>query len=133
LIRTLALYLLVFLMLFGLGYTIHTSIINAQTFDVSFSIFTVYAFHALFSFMLCSIILILGKYQKWQSQLGFLYLAALILKVFFFSIMFSSALFREEALTYPEKLSLLIPVFIFLVPEVYFIARTLGEIDTKNK
>ncbi len=132
-IKTLGLYLLVFLVLLGLGFTTHLSFIKTQTVNVSFSITAVYVFHTLFSFLLCSIFLVLGTSEKWQSQLGFLYLGALIFKVLLFSAIFSSTLFGEEVLTHTEKLSLLIPVFIFLVPEVYFISRILSEIDSKNK
>lgn len=120
-------------MLFGLGFTIHTSLIKSQTLNIRFSIIAVYLFHAIFSFLLCSIVLISGQLKKWQPQLGFIYLGALIFKVILFSAIFSFGLFGEEVLTYPEKLSLLVPVFIFLVPEVYFIARILREIDSIDK
>lgn len=120
-------------MLFGLGSTIHSALIKSQAENIRFSLNGVYIFHTFFSFLLCSLLLALGKYEKWQSQLGFLYLGALICKVMLFSAIFSASLFGPEVLTQTEKLSLLIPVFIFLVPEVYFIARILKEIDVRNK
>lgn len=120
-------------MLYGLGSAIHTALVESQVQNIRFSISGVYVFHTFFSFLLCSVLLALGKYEKWQSQLGFLYLGALILKVVLFSAIFSASLFGQEVLTQTEKLSLLIPVFIFLVPEVYFIAQILSKMDTINK
>jgi hypothetical protein len=123
-------YLLFFGLLLGLSISVHLYLLGEKINDVSFSLVYVYLFHAIFSFLLCSIFLVLGTSEKWQAQLGFLYLGALIFKVLLFSVIFSSTLFGEEVLTLTEKISLLIPVFIFLVPEVYFISKILMKIDS---
>lgn len=122
-------YLLVFGLLWALGVTGHEYIRTNNNLSIGYSLFQVYLFHATFSFLLCSVFQILSQGKKWQSQLGFLYLGTLIVKLLLFSAIFSATLFSEELLSYSEKLSLLIPVFIFLLPEVYFVYKILMKID----
>ncbi len=128
-IKTLALYLLFFGLLFGVSINIHLYVLGDNINDVRFSLVQVYLFHAVFSFLLCSIFRILSGLKKWQEQLGFLYLGALVFKLIAFSVLFSTSLFGNELLTFLERISMLIPVFVFLLPEVYFISKILMKID----
>lgn len=116
-------------MLFTLGVAVHEYIIANNSVKIGYSLVKVYLFHAIYSFLLCAVFQILSDVRKWQEQLGFLYLGALVFKLVFFSVLFSSFLFGQETFTFPERVSMLVPVFIFLLPEVYFIYKILMKID----
>ena len=132
-VKTLAIYLLVFGLLFALGTSAHMYIIGYHNFSIGFSLDHVYLFHAVYSFLLCSILFLLCMLKKWQDQLGFFYLGALAFKLIFFMIIFSNNLFGQTQLNGAERLSLMVPVFVFLIPEVYFIAKILSKIELVNK
>lgn len=131
-IKTLATYLLAFGLLFFTGVYIHVCAFENKIHEVSFSITTVYLFHAVFSFLLCSVFRMLSNTAKWKDQLGFVYIGALVFKLVLFCVLFSSFLFGQEPFTYTERLSMLLPVVIFLLPEVYFIYKILMKLDSIN-
>jgi hypothetical protein len=74
----------------------------------------------------------LSNTAKWKDQLGFIYIGALVFKLVFFSVLFSSFLFGDEPFTNTERVSMLLPVVIFLLPEVYFISKILMKLDSIN-
>lgn len=131
-IKTLALYLAVFCLLFCCGFYLHSYILGKEANALNFSLVKVYSFHAIFSFLLCCLIYLLSGSKTWRDQLGFIYLAVLIVKVAFFAMMFGPALFEQEMVSDAEKFAFIIPLFLFLVAEVYFIAKTLAKIDIKR-
>ena len=63
----------------------------------------------------------LSSIEKILEQLGFIYLGAIVLKIVFFSIVFYNPIFTSEGLTIAERISLLIPMVIFLITEVCFL------------
>jgi hypothetical protein len=104
---------------------VHLSFLGAEVSSLNFFVSNIYLFHAVFSFLLCSVFYVLSKIHKFKHQLGFIYLGALLFKLLTFSVIFYSVLFQQETLSNNERLSLLIPVFVFMVPELYFISKIL--------
>ncbi|NJB37105.1 DUF6168 family protein [Croceivirga sp. JEA036] len=91
-----------------------------------------YFFH-----FICSALLVLGiqalsTVKSLVNSLGIAYLASLFIKMGLFVLLFKEPLFAEEETPKSELLSLLIPFFISLFVEVYFIAKILMKIDTSN-
>lgn len=132
-IKKLIIYLVAFGVLFVCGSYVHLYFLGAEVSSLNFFVSNIYLFHALFSFLLCSVFYVLSNNHKFQHQLGFLYLGALLFKLLAFSVIFYSVLFQQETLSYNERLSLLIPVFVFMVPEVYFISKILLKTDPVKK
>ncbi|WP_430410825.1 DUF6168 family protein [Kordia sp.] len=120
-------YMLVFGMVFFLGDFIHNYYIQNQEISLGFSLRNMYAFHAFFSLQLCIIFALLSNNKKINPQLGFIYLASFVLKIIAFCAIFYNPLFTVEKLSSIQRISLLIPMFIFLIIEVYFIIKIINR------
>ena len=94
-----------------------------------FSLKKVYLFHAGFSLLICVNFRLLANVDKIFSQLGFIYLGSLFLKIVLFCVVFYESLFNDTILTEIAKISLILPMFIFLLTEAIFIARILNKKD----
>ncbi len=132
-IKTILSYVIVFGLFLGCGSAIHLFWLGEEGDTLIFSIIHVYLFHAIFALLLCIFIYRLSNSVKWQAQLGFLYLGALVFKLVSFSVIFSQSLFEQEFLSLTERFSLLIPALLFLIPEAYFISKILMKIDPVKK
>lgn len=124
-IKKITYYLLAFVMLFVLAYSISNYINNSLKIELRYPIFKVYFFHFIWSFIISSGFLMLSKVKKWDSQLGFVYIFTMVTKFLFFAVIFKKTVFNIDSLTKTESLNLLIPLFLFLFLEVYFITNTL--------
>jgi hypothetical protein len=120
-------YALLFSVLLIVGYSLHSYLIANSSILLPFSLLNVYCFHAVISFLICVGFEVFSRQQKYHDQLGFIYLGALVFKIIVFSIVFNKVLFAEQNLSKTESVSLLIPLAIFLVTEVYFITQVLNR------
>ena len=120
-------YVLIFSILFVVGYKLQTLLTEDKTMLLPFSLISVYWFHAIISLLICVVIDLFSRQLKYHDQLGFIYLGALVFKILSFSIVFNKVLFGEHILSKSESISLLIPLAIFLVTEVYFITQILNS------
>lgn len=116
-------YLFVFIVLLFGGQWIHIFVLNKYNQSISFPTGDVYTFHAIFSMLICVLFLFLSKTAKFKDQLGFIYLSTLLLKLIFFAIIFRDLIFHEQVLTTFDRISLLIPVVLFLSFEVLFVSK----------
>jgi hypothetical protein len=120
-------YILVFVILFLIGFYTHQAILSSKEIQLSFSLEKVYAFHAFFSVLVCLNLRWGATKEKVLPQLGFIYLGSLILKLVLFSILFYKTVLQKGNFTSSEKISLLIPVLIFLIIEVIFTSKILNR------
>lgn len=126
-IKTLLTYLIVFTALFLSANYLHQYILEVNEVVLRFELKEVYVFFGVISFVLCLIFSFLQLVEKLKNQLGFIYLSTLVLKIFLFAVLFKNSVIDLPNLTKTESLSLLIPIFIFLIAEVYFIAKILQQ------
>ncbi len=112
-------------------YGIHTKFFLEEGLFLDFLTKT-YLFHFIFSAVLVLGIQALATVKSLVNSLGIAYLATLFVKMGIFVLLFKEPLFAEEETPKSELLSLLIPFFISLFVEVYFIAKILMKIDTSN-
>ncbi len=131
-IKSLIAYAISFLGLSFLGYLAHINLVDSNKILTLFNIKEVYIFYGVSSFIICAVLLGLSTINKFKPQIGFLYLAALVLKIVAFCTVFYNSVFNQQKLTPSESLQLLIPLFIFLMVEVYFIARILNQLHENN-
>lgn len=125
-LKKILLYFLTFGLLFFLGISTHSTILESQNINLNFSLFNVYLFHAVFSFFVCTILSIIALRDRWFDQLGFVYLAVLVIKIGAFYGVFYKSIFSLENLDKTDSVSLMIPVGVFLITEVFFIAKILN-------
>ncbi|WP_397364240.1 DUF6168 family protein [Olleya sp. R77988] len=126
-IKKISVYLVSFSVLFAVSFFAHQAILKASDFQLRFSLLSIYIFHFIVSFIISAGFLMLSKSLKWSSQLGFVYIFAFITKFLFFAAAFKDTLLGIENLSRLESLNLLIPLFLFLFLEVYFIANILNK------
>jgi len=126
-IKSFLLYLLAFVLLYTMSFSIHTFVLSSGDYNLRFEILPLYWFFSIVSFLFCYLFKVLSNIKKTSEQLGFLYLFTLVLKIIFFVIFFNSSILKLPNLTKIESLNLLIPFFVFLVLEIYFITSLLGE------
>ncbi|WP_366841640.1 DUF6168 family protein [Lacinutrix sp.] len=126
-IKKITAYLLSFIVLLGIAFSLHSYILYSSEIELKFSLLNIYVFHCVVSFLISTVIVLLSNSERWSAQLGFIYIFTLINKFMFFGITFKSILFQTEKLTKIESLNLLIPLFLFLFLEVYFIVKVLNK------
>ncbi|TBN03897.1 hypothetical protein EYD45_07695 [Hyunsoonleella flava] len=87
----------------------------------------IYLFNGAFSLLTCSTVLYLSNQQKYNDQIGFLYLASVVLKLVLFFLIFYRPIFKTDAFTNTESVNLLIPIILFLIIEVILIRKLLNK------
>ncbi|MEJ1221532.1 DUF6168 family protein [Sediminicola sp. 1XM1-17] len=115
------------------GFYAHSFVLRANEIFISLPLFGIYLFHALFSFLICATFHFLSNTERFAGQLGFIYLGSLLLKLLLFVLIFKGPLFQKEEDSLAERISLLVPVFLFLFFEVIIIIKILGRTGYENK
>jgi hypothetical protein len=120
-------YIAVFAFLFLIGFYGHQFLLEYLTLKILFSLEKVYLFHASFSALICVNLRVFSTVDKLFSQLGFIYLSTLVLKLILFAIFFYNPLFTADSFSFSEKLALFIPLFVFLLTEAVFVLKILNQ------
>jgi hypothetical protein len=126
-IKHIFIYFLIFSGIFFLGFSTHENYIDTQEVILPFSLQKVYVFHLGFSLLVCINFRLFSNVDKILSQLGFIYLVALFLKIVLFYALFYQSIFNKENLTQIARVSLIIPMLIFLLTEAFFVAKILNK------
>lgn len=121
-----------FLILYLIGVNTHQLILNKQEQILPFSLVKVYRFHAVFSALICINFIILSTVDKIFEQLGFVYLGVIILKLVLFALTFYKPIISDLDLSISARISLIIPTFIFLLTEAFFVIKILKIKDSKK-
>ena len=125
--KTICIYILVFGTLFSGGYFLHGYVLKTKGIDLPFSLLDAYIFHAVFSFCICLFFKIASYRSKVFEQLGYIYLVSVLIKLFFFTALYKNSLFGDPGISTLESFQLLMPLFVFLPFEVYFISKILTQ------
>jgi len=121
------LYASIFFSLFLVSFFLHESLIEKNEIILPFSLLKVYLYHLGFSLLICINFQVLSTVDKVFTQLGFIYLGTIILKIVLFSAFFYKPVFTEENLSQIARVSLFIPMLLFLLTEVVFISKILNK------
>lgn len=119
--------LLVFIILGILGVYTHTAILEKLNIEIPFSLEKLYLFLTGFSILICVNLQLLSRISKIAEQLGIIYLGTLLLKFILFAAVFYQTIIKQENLALTTKISLLIPIFLFLIVEVFFVSKILNK------
>lgn len=93
-----------------------------------FDLKSIYLFHSVGSLIIVIAAEILfTTSQSLKEQLGFIYLGTTAFKVLLFFIFFSNILFLSHSVSKSEKLSLMIPLAIFMSFEVIMVVKILNR------
>lgn len=106
-------------------YFVQQYILSAMGQSVGFSVAGMYVFHFVAYIIICLSVEFL--YSKLPSQVGYAYLASVFIKIGVFVLVFKSAIFAAESLSMPERLSIVVPMFVFLVLEAVYCGRLMNS------
>ena len=105
----------------------HQYVLGIKDLSLPFSLTNIYAFHGIFSLLLCVVLSRLVKTDRFKEQVGFIYLGSVLVKAVLFCVVFRKAIFTDQSLTNIEAVSLLLPLFIGLFFEVFFLSKLLKQ------
>ena len=118
-------FIVAVIVLFIISYVPHDYVLNSKDIYLSFSLFSVYLFHVIAATIVYIIVEFIA--DKMPNQAGYAYLASVFLKMGFFVLVFQATVFANEQLTKPERFSLVIPLFLFLIIEAIAISKLLNS------
>ncbi len=117
-------YLLIVGAVFLAVFLTHQYALNNSQLILSFSLLKMYLFHAIASVVVYVMIEIVA--DKLPSQAGYAFLAAVFLKIGVFILLFSAVIFPEVTLPKFQRISLIIPLFLFLIIEAIAASKLLN-------
>ena len=126
-IRNILIFSITFLFVFLVSFYLHNFYIEKQQIILPFTLKKVYLFHLIFSLLICTNFLLFSTVDKIFEQLGFIYLGTIVLKLLLFCIIFYTSLFTVVELSFVARLSLFIPMIVFLLTEAIFVAKILNK------
>ena len=121
--KKIGIYIVVFVLVGTTSYFIHLFLLGEI--DIAFKALLKksYTFHFCFSLVLLTIFQLVARFNKLFEQLGFMYMALLVVKIVIFAGLFYPQLLGDNLLPRFYRASLLIPVIVFLPLEVIFISK----------
>ena len=105
---------------FFISYGLNKSLIDIQ---LQYSLFSVYLFHALSAIIVYLIIEFL--FTKLPNQVGYAYLMLMCFKIGAFVLIFQKSVFAVDLVALQERISLVVPLFIFLIIEALLVGKLL--------
>ena len=124
-IKRILIYLSVIALVFVVVFFTHQYMLEYKQLVLSYSLLNVYLFNAIVSIIIYGCIELVA--EKLPSQAGFAFLACVFLKIGFFVVLFQTTVFPEIKLEMFQRLSLMIPFFLFIVIEAVGIAKLLNS------
>ena len=118
-------FIVAIILLFLISYTTHDYILNLREIHLSYSLFSVYSFHVIATIIVYISLEVLA--DNLPNEAGYGYLALMLLKIGFFLLIFQDTVFPEEKLIKLERVSLVIPLFLFLATEAIVVSKLLNS------
>lgn len=119
----------IFILSFTFIYLLHAYIISCNSLINNCVLFNPYIFLLSFALFIVIVFEILSQINRLKDQLGFIYLSTLVLKLVLFVILFQSYFFDDLTEIEINKGHFLIPVFLGLACEVYFLSQLLKRME----
>jgi len=118
-------YLLIVIAVFVVVFFTHQYVLDSKQLVLSYSLLNVYLFNAIASTIVYGCVELVA--EKLPSQAGYAFLACVFLKIGFFVLLFQATIFPEVKLEVFQRLSLMIPFFLFIIIEAVGIAKLLNS------
>ena len=122
-IKRILLFLLALVLLFIVSYFLNSYLVIEENF--SFSLLSVYLFHTIAALIVYAVVEFVA--DKIPNQAGYAYLASIFIKIGFFVLIFNTTVFANPNLTKPERISLVAPLFLFLITEAVVVSKLLNS------
>jgi len=122
-IKRIGFFIISVIILFILSYSLHQYVLQSKEITPTFSLLSVYLFYVISAITIYLIVEFVAEYLV--SQAGYAYLACIFIKLGFFVLIFNNPVFTED-LSKPERISLVVPLFLFLISEAIATAKLLN-------
>lgn len=126
-IRSIIAYAAIFFCIFIISFSLHEYLLEERQIILPFSLKKVYLFHLGFSLIICTNFVAISRVEKNFDQLGYIYLGTIFLKLIIFIATFYKSIITGETLPFITRISLLIPMIIFLFIEAIIVAKILKK------
>ena len=126
-IRSIIAYAAIFFCIFIISFSLHEYLLEERQIILPFSLKKVYLFHLGFSLIICTNFVAISRVEKIFDQLGYIYLGTILLKLIIFIATFYKSIITGETLLFITRISLLIPMIIFLFIEAIIVAKILKK------
>lgn len=124
-IKRILTYLSIITLVFiGVFFT-HQYMLETKQLILSYSLLKVYLFNAIASIIIYGCIELVA--EKLPSQAGYAFLTCVFLKIGIFIVLFQATVFSEVKLELYQRLSLIIPFFLFIIIEAIGVAKLLNS------
>ncbi|MDO6743391.1 hypothetical protein BA195_02755 [Tenacibaculum soleae] len=117
--------ILTVIILFLVSYSVHEYVLTLKEVNLPYSLLSIYIFHVIATIIIYVSLEFLA--DNLPNEAGYGYLAFMLLKIGFFLLIFQDTVFGEEKLVKLEKVSLVIPLFIFLATEAIVVSKLLNN------
>jgi len=124
-IKRILTYLSIIALVFIVVFFTHKYVLDSKQLVLSYSLLNVYLFNAIASIIIYGCVELVA--EKLPSQAGYAFLACVFLKIGFFVVLFQATVFSEVRLEMFQRLSLMIPFFLFIVIEAVGVAKLLNS------
>ena len=121
-LKRISLVVFLFILLFAVSYGVHVFLLKGV---LSFSLGAIYLFHLISACLVYIIVELVSS--KLPNQAGYAYLMMMCLKIGFFVLIFQNDVFSKPDLSQFERISLVIPLFLFLIAEAIAVGRLLNN------
>ncbi|GGW56973.1 hypothetical protein DFQ11_101702 [Winogradskyella epiphytica] len=126
-IKSIIVYIISFTILFFLIHFTQDYFLQQADRSVRFSTWDVNLFFAFVSVFICVHFELFSLIKSLDTQLGFIYLPTLFIKGGLFFLAFQSSVFKLETLNTAERLSIVIPMLLFLGLEAFFVIKIISK------
>ena len=92
--------------------------------SLSYSLNSIYYFHFAAYLIIVLAVELLNK--RMPNQVGFFYLASVFIKIGFFMLLFKDVIFAENPMGFLERISIIIPFFMFLIFEAVYSGKLMN-------
>ncbi|SMG21213.1 hypothetical protein SAMN05661096_01161 [Marivirga sericea] len=97
---------------------------------LTYSINSIYLFHFIAFIIIVLSVELLS--QRLPDQVGYFYLASVFVKIGLFVLVFKDTIFASSPLNFLERISIIIPFFMFLVLEAIYSGRLMNAANNES-
>lgn len=130
--RQLVVILVLFVLTLLLMHFLLGNVSSQQDFRTDFPTTNIFVFNAVFSLVLLLALTYLSLKESFKDNLGFLYLASVLVKPILFILFFKGLFFSEEPITQFEAILMLLPTLTSLFYEVLYCSKILKDLALKK-
>ncbi|WP_370390361.1 DUF6168 family protein [uncultured Winogradskyella sp.] len=125
--------LILFVVILALLFVLQPYVLPQQDLRLDFPTTNIFIFNVVFTLILLLLLTYIAQKETVKDNLGFLYLASVLVKPIVFIVVFRGLFFNEKPITQMEAIVMLLPILISLFFEVFYCSILLKAQASKKK